>query len=914
MNNLEFQQNLLDLAEKDFLLLTESERFAHQLLWRFRRESLLGGRKGWETPAITTLNQWMERLWMELWPDSWPASQYKRWHVLQQCIETIPPPDPLQRDIPLILALDESFEHCLRYGLDPGDGDPANGLVEWRRSLWNSFHELLARDGLFHPAALPQKLYSVLSRLPERIPPKLAAAGFEFSGFWEKKLFELLHAGSCCRVLPLPLGEGAAEARIYADPEQELYALMEMLVADSRRYPLHELAVVVLDSMAYAPLLAQFLQDILGRPLAGGQSAYNLLPDRSLLQQPLFQAALLPLHFADAGQPRSLLFSLLRSPYYERLGRWNRFSAQWDRVWREERIEKGLDALVAAIEPSQRAILPEDGKGFLDGLSGFLGSRPRRAAHWLQDMKQFWELCGFPVLANERDQMAWQRLSLLISTLEAELGSCAMERVELKGWLEAAARKIVIQETGYEDAGIQIIGSLEARGLAFQRLFVPGVVAGALPQPARTLPFLSIGERAGVQGGTVESQFEFGRHLFSAFHAVAPGLVLSRPMMSSNGEPRLPSPFWPENEGQSSLPVIPWRHALPALQRAQWVRDGIRGMAGCSREDGDIPLFPSSLQEGVAEGYSPQPACLGLKPDSLHTADRFHTDKVVIPSQISVSELEILLACSSRFFFQCLLGLKPLPLVEMGVAPSERGEKVHRLLAAFARGVQRESSRKEVSFEDLSHRLREAVLALIAPPDSHPLWNVEARRLLGAESDEGGLLFEWLQEEWKQLQAGWRWAGVELDFSGLQLGRASITLKGRLDRLDVHGEEGLICWDYKTGRVPSTTEVCETLVAPQLPAYLLALRQGLVREAPKLEGLPLAAGYIDLRSVRYLRHFLCLKVSTDESIGLLERWEEHAAAALQLVSGGDLTPCWMRTDCSAPCAFQCLCGKALWEG
>lgn len=911
MNNLEFQQNLLDLAEKGFLLLTESERFAHQLLWRFRKECLLGGKMGWETPAITTLNEWMERLWMELWPDTWPASQYKRWHILQQCIEAIPPPNPLQRDIPLILALDESFEHCLRYGLDPGEGDPANGLVEWRRTLWNSFHELLARDGLFHPAALPQKLHAVLSRFPEGIPTKLAAVGFEFAGFWEKKLFDLLHAGSCCRVLPLPPGEGAVEAHIYADPEQELYALMEMLVADSRCYPLHELAVVVLDSMAYAPPLAQFLQDILGAPLAGGQSAYNLLPDRSLLQQPLFQAALLPLQFADAGQPRSLFFSLLRSPYYERLARWNRVSTQWDRVWREAGIEKGLDALAAAIEPSQRAILPEGGKGFLDGLSGFLGSRPQWAVHWLQDMKQFWEICGFPVLANERDQMAWQRLCQLISTLEAELGSCAMERVELKAWLEAAARRIVIQETGYEDAGIQIIGSLEARGLAFQRLFVPGVVAGALPQPARTLPFLSIGERAAVQGGTVESQFEFGRHLFSAFHAVAPDLILSRPMMSASGEPRLPSPFWPENQGESSLPVIPWRHALPALQRAQWVRDGIRGMAGPSRGDGGIPLSPSNLQEDVVEGQSPQPGSPEVKPDFLHAPDRFQAHTVVMPSQISVSELEILLACSSRFFFQCLLGLKPLPLAEMGVVPSERGEKVHRLLASFARGVQRESSRKEVSLEDLSHRLREAVLAHIAPPGSHPLWNVEARRLLGTESDEGGLLFQWLQEEWKQLQAGWRWAGMELDFSGLRLGRASITLKGRLDRLDVHGEEGLICWDYKTGRVPSAREVCETLVAPQLPAYLLALRQGLVREALKLEGLPLAAGYIDLRSVRYLRHFLCLKASMDELIGFLERWEEHAAAALDLVSRGDLAPCWMRTDCSSPCAFQCLCGKAL---
>ena len=101
-----------------------------------------------------------------------------------------------------------------------------------------------------------------------------------------------------------------------------------------------------------------------------------------------------------------------------------------------------------------------------------------------------------------------------------------------------------------------------------------------------------------------------------------------------------------------------------------------------------------------------------------------------------------------------------------------------------------------------------------------------------------------------------------------------------------------------------------TEVLGHLPE-LTRLRRGLVRAASKLEGLPLAAGYIDLRSVRYLRHFFCVKASMDDWIGVLERWEEHVAAALDLLYRGELAPCWMRTDCSAPCAFQCLCGKAL---
>lgn len=905
MNNLDLQNKLLDLASSGYVLLTESERFAHQLLWRFRRRLSESKREGWETPLIITLNQWLERLWTGLWPEAWPASPLKRWQLLGDCIEELPPPEPLSWDIPLILNVDESFEHCLRYGLNPEYGDPANQLVEWRRALWKKYDERLTAEGLFHPAALPEKLCMELCRRPEWIPDKLAAIGFEFAGYWEKNLLKILHGKSRFQPFPLSGGNGTSTASTYADPEQEIYALMENVVSAAHRFPLHELAVVILDAQLYSPLVAKCLEDLLGSPLAGEEGAYNLFPVKSLNHQPLFKAAFLPLEFAREGEPRVLFLSLLRSPYYGKLAPWSRAVSQWDWVWREQGIEKGLNALMGALEPSQLEFLPHEGEGLLRAFSVFLDEGSRKGVDWGRDLRRFWEFLGFPVLANERDQIAWQRLQELMEAVERDLGDCLMRRQEWLAWLDAAAGKVSIQETGYEDAGIQILGVLEARGLSFRHLFVPGFVAGVLPQPVRSLPFLSVEERKGVQGGTVESQFEFARHLFGHLHAVAPELVFSRPMMNQKGETLLPSPFWPEAEEVKLKPVIPWRHDLPALQRARWVREGILGMAS-NGEEGDM-----TLRLGRPEGSPPTKGC-GGRGLPRFSPNPYQVNGLDVPAEISVSMLEFLLACAGRFFFQKMLGLEPLPELERGLSPSLRGGNIHEILASFGRAVGRDTSSRGGAFADFLEKLRKIVTHAIAPYALLPLWNVEMKRLLGTEDHENGLLPEWFREEWSRLQDGWRWIGLESDFNGLRLRNCPITLKGRLDRVDFHPDEGIICWDYKTGKIPQNKEIWEDLQAPQLPAYLLAIKRGLVS---KIDGGSnrLAAGYIDLRSVQHLRHVYCIKTTAEELDSFLRRWEEHAADALDALSRGNLAPCWVEASCGEPCDFQCLCGMALYR-
>jgi ATP-dependent helicase/nuclease subunit B len=465
-----------------------------------------------------------------------------------------------------------------------------------------------------------------------------------------------------------------------------------------------------------------------------------------------------------------------------------------------------------------------------------------------------------------------------------------------------------VERTGYEDAGIQILSALEARGLAFSRVLAPGLVAGVLPQPVRSLPLLSPEERKLVQGGSAESQFEFARSLLGHVYATAPEVVVSRPLMNRDGEPCLPSPFWDATREEKRNPVVPWRHDLPALQRAGWVVQGIEGMSGLgSGCTGEGASRRGISQDGDAAcGEGPCRAAGGDVSDAFYCVRSLDP-----PSEVTVSELETILLCPSRFLFRNVLGLDVLPELVRGVAPSERGQVVHEIAAAFGRRILREPRLAEQPLGRLLDELRDATARALKDRVAIPWWGVEGRRLSGTGDEDAGLLGKWLEMECGRFADGWRWVAVERSFTGLKVGDSPITLRGRLDRLDVHPDMGAICWDYKTGRIPGAGELRDELRAPQLPAYVRAVEDGLVDESGKRPA-PVGAGYIDLSLAGRLRHIMSFPPE-DISDTFRERWEKEVSDALKEFAAGRLTPRWLAKEagCDDPCPYTCLCGLAL---
>ncbi|MBI4795543.1 MAG: PD-(D/E)XK nuclease family protein, partial [Deltaproteobacteria bacterium] len=115
------------------------------------------------------------------------------------------------------------------------------------------------------------------------------------------------------------------------------------------------------------------------------------------------------------------------------------------------------------------------------------------------------------------------------------------------------------------------------------------------------------------------------------------------------------------------------------------------------------------------------------------------------------------------------------------------------------------------------------------------------------------------------------------------------SLKGRIDRIDSHRDEGLILWDYKTGKIPGVNQIFKDGEEFQLPGYLAAVKQVRVESAKGETALK--AGFIGLKSARDkdLKHEEFSKWS-GEWDRVVAEWLERITALGKRLAAGDFAP------------------------
>jgi RecB family exonuclease len=136
-----------------------------------------------------------------------------------------------------------------------------------------------------------------------------------------------------------------------------------------------------------------------------------------------------------------------------------------------------------------------------------------------------------------------------------------------------------------------------------------------------------------------------------------------------------------------------------------------------------------------------------------------------------------------RFVLEDLWGIRPLPEIESGLDPLERGLKLHQVLARFVEMAGHDLP----PGEEAEKLLQQAARQVLGPALDDVHWQAEWRRWFG-DQETPGLLPAWLALERERLAEGWRWLGAEVAFQGLTRPGWPFTLRGRLDRLDFHPE------------------------------------------------------------------------------------------------------------------------------
>jgi RecB family exonuclease len=813
------QDYLLEHAGPGALAIIPHQRLAHQVWHRQRLAALAAGRPAWEPLPLMTLNAWWSELFKGLWPEAALAPALVRLARWRQALQAAPPPPGPTPGLAWAQALDEAHSLLCRYVMAGGDARPTeeeSPLITWRRRVTRIYADLLQQEGWMAPGELPAYLTSALRDGRIKLPPMVLVAGLETPAPLEDLWLQALSRRT--RVVHLQVRGDLANVRqavALPDPAQEVNWVAAQLVELARRgLPLHRQAVTAMAIDTYTPQLRRVLAELLGPPQSPDGWAYNFSQGPHLSEVPLFQAALLPLNFINAGERREDLVSLLLSPYYGAVEVHGRPPAQWDRAFRERRLDQGWDRLRQAVLRSRP---PEAETAVLERLDRVWNSlRPATApaGQWGRLLQAAWQELGFPRGLGEADREPWNRLQGLLPELETALEPEELKAGEFQEWLKIAAQRIILPGPGIQAAGIQVLGLLETRGLDFDHVFCLGLNSGTLPAPPRPLPLLSAAEKRLVLGGTYPSQHHFAAELFHNLLGAAPNLTLTRPR-SVDQEEQVSTPLYLGQWSPAEMAVLATPN--PAWLRSPAVQAAFHAPAA--------PGFP---------GYPDPPLPFPL------------------PGEISLSQVSTALACPCRFLLENLLKIRELPEIESGLDPRERGQLLHEVLADFTAAFQ-EILAADQAWDQTRARelLQEAVRRALAPLSSDLHWQAEADRWLG----DPGLLWVWLNLERQRYEAGWRWQGAEVAFGDLQGQDWPFRLRGRIDRLDYHPEDAdLVVWDYKSGEIPRKSKVLDDLEESQLPCYLLAVEQG--RVPLNQPAASLRAGFIGLKSPRshHLKH------------------------------------------------------------
>jgi len=864
-NNENFQNALLSVCQPGTLILTSGGRLARHLKHRYRESEMAVGKMGWPPPDILTLNAWIFEAWNMTWPLIRPLSRLSCLALWKEASSRIPPPEPFLPDLKLFQALDETYIVLVRHGLPTGGSSaPATPLIQWRQEIMQTFEAMAMDLKGFHPALLPVRLTRAIREGAVRLPAAIALAAFEAPAPIEEALFDSI--ASVCPVKRFDLPAGAPEkinGAVMPSRTQEVAWLTQQLVMDAQTVALNRIGVVVPDTETYIPYITRALGETMEVPLDQTLSAHNISIGTPLAERSLVQAGLLPLRFWVQGEPRTLLLSMLLSPYY---GLWAATGrdriARADRVWRAHGLDTGLSPLLHVLSsqsPDLFALLNRGEQTLEEAMGTFVKTPARTGAGWVHTLERFWEAVGFPVTSDEADTGAWQHLRSILHPIREDLKRTFMGLGDFKGLLHHLLSVELVHIRGSEEAGIQVLGLIESRGLSFERLYVLGLSDGSLPRPVRPFPFLDVWERHKVRGATAEGQFAFAQEAFRHLLACAPDITLTRPEEES-AEPLAPSPFWAEALAEERHHTVDlWNAPDRVWARAAWLQQAKKGLERPAAFPPDDPPVEGGL----------------------------------LPETLSVSQLATAFACPFRFYVEAILKLFPLDELILGISPLERGNRLHKVLALFTNRCRDKGlveKRDRPAMEALLEACSDEALAYGSGVDrlGQHSWRMEHCRWIGETKGAPGLLTQWLDLELQRLDEGWQWLFEESSFERLTSPEWPFSISGRIDRIDYHKENGLTLWDYKSGEHPSRAAVVEHLADPQILAYVQAAKElriaGLEKELEP--DTHISGGYITLKTPSAVMHKeLITKGEGWDQV--LKKWKEAVAGLGKRLASGE---------------------------
>ncbi|GGF48249.1 double-strand break repair protein AddB [Azorhizobium oxalatiphilum] len=338
----------------------------------------------------------------------------------------------------------------------------------------------------------------------------------------------------------------------------------------------------------------------------------------------------------------------------------------------------------------------------------------------------------------------------------------------------------VVRPRGEGETRIRILGPLEARMVALDRVLLGGLAEGAWPPETRTDPWLSRPMRAELGLDQPERRIGLSAHDFvQAFGARE--VVLTYPD-KVGGTQSVPSRFL------QRLKTV----AGPDLWQAAEARGEAWRQAAARLDDG--PRVPRVAQP------APTPP-LALRPRKL-----------------SVTEVETFLRDPYSMFARHVLSLQPLEPLDAMPGGAERGTALHDALGEFAKAHPEDLPPD--ALDQLLKFGRTAFEKLEVFPAEHAIWWARFERV-------AAFVVEMERERRANLRRVFAEVGGSMPIPLLS---GDFHLTCRADRIELRNDGQLAIVDYKTGTAPSTKQ--GATFSPQLPLEAAMAVRGSFKDVP----------------------------------------------------------------------------------
>jgi len=721
------------------------------------------GREVWTTGDVLPMGAWLRRAWQQSWSELILPADSQAEALWQTVIQD----DLAGRQGGALLEAARLAPVAVEAGrLVAAYRMPAEGWTEEERAFlrWHGrFRRRCAELGWIDPATVVDRVAASVAAGTLRLPGTMVMAGFDRLAPAEQALLAgVAEAGTAVDTWAPRRSAGRAVRVAAPDPAGEVAACARWL--RERWFPGARLAVVVPDLAERRTVIERLFTAELAPaavlPGAPRQRAFDLSLGPPLAHNPLVAAALTALHAAAGPQPFATAAALLTSPFLgenEAIAR-----ARGELALRRRGPEVTLAELVACAAAGGAAATAERLRRLARALPA---STPAPPGRWAAAFIAALEAVGWPgprtldgaeVQARAAFYEAMAALAALAPALPRLSLSAAVDRL-------AGLCAHPFQPEGGE-APVQVLGPLEAAGLAFDGAWLMGLDAHTLPAPPRLHPLLpaALQQRLDLPHATAHGELVFARNLMERLLCLAPEVVASHPCHVGDA-PRAPSPLI------LSLPV------------------------------GTLPDGPSAslLAATLGWGAVEEVADAALPPLPAGTAVRG-----------GARVLEDQARCPFRAAATHRLAAQLLVPVEEEPSPRTRGTLVHRCLERLWAALADQAALMPLTAEQRGELCREIAVDEVSRSrlsrSRHPVVVARLATLL---------------EEWLVVEASRSPFAVVAHERAVVAEIGGLHLDLRVDRLDRLPDGRLVVIDYKTGEVRRGDWWGERPAGPQLPLY-----------------------------------------------------------------------------------------------